>query len=526
MAAVSDKLAALCKEGGRVVVRNITFEMLEKAVRFIYYGKIELDKNDVGDLRDGLDLLKVKIVIENNASDEVERVGEGYMDRNDNLFVQNSFTLTSASRVSQDLWSQNKKMIKIENPSIVERNQDSSVTVSDTNGDASYEEVGMSFSKILDSFSKDKMPAVKETSKLAAFKKPPLSPHSRSELQRTRIMCDYCSEEVMYKSYTKHCMNHHPEAPWDVRKACGTCKSRIPAVSFKFHLEVFGHEEAVVEQVVKYENVKTGNSGHNEAKKTPKAQTKILCDYCEEQVTLAKYVDHCKKLHSISDADERCHRKCYKCGVKLHIIAEKFHHEIYHPAIPKHTSGKVEPLKIVAHNKTLTKVPCEFCSESVVFGTYKSHVKNKHPEIAYAEQVKCSKCGVKLPKINFKFHHQIFHHSSKLAPHPIAISPSPLPSLPRAKVPCAHCNVKIKPHRMFLHVKNKHGKETDIGHSGPEVTDFSLNKDANIEKEDVDSEASDEDVAMGAQGDIEQEGGQIESTVLRVSSNCKIWGFN
>jgi hypothetical protein len=63
------------------------------------------------------------------------------------------------------------------------------------------------------------------------------------------------------------------------------------------------------------------------------------------------------------------------------------------------------------------------------------------------------------------------------------------------------------------------------------VTDISKNKDASIGREDVDNDAvlgatSDEDVAIGTHGDVEQEGGQIESTVLRVSSNCKIWGFN
>ena len=128
-----------------MLVRNITFKILEQAVGFIYSGKIELDENeDVQDLRDGLDMLKVKVVIENNASDEVEKVREGYMDRNDNLLVENPFTLTSESKVSHDLWSQNKKKTKTENPSSVERNQDTSVTVSDTTGGASDKEVGMS----------------------------------------------------------------------------------------------------------------------------------------------------------------------------------------------------------------------------------------------------------------------------------------------------------------------------------------------------------------------------------------------
>merc|ERR1719470_164068 len=108
-------------------------------------------------------------------------------------------------------------------------------------------------------------------------------------------------------------------------------------------------------------------------------------------------------------------------------------------------------------------------------------------------------CGVKnllvkLPKINFKFHQQIFHSTAKLAPHPIAICPNPAPSLRQAKVPCAHCNLKIKKHDMVRHVKNVHGKNADVGQSEHEVVGVDENMDASIPSEVVSGE---EDVAMG-----------------------------
>ena len=100
-----------------------------------------------------------------------------------------------------------------------------------------------------------------------------------------------------------------------------------------------------------------------------------MYDYCGEHVTLQGYVSHCKNLHSISDTDERCKRKCYKCGAKVHIVAEKFHHEIYHPAKPRpSTDGKPDPLNILERKKHMTKVPCDFCCDTVVFCAYKGHV--------------------------------------------------------------------------------------------------------------------------------------------------------
>ena len=111
--------------------------------------------------------------------------------------------------------------------------------------------------------------------------------------------------------------------------------------------------------------------GHNPAKVSKGQQTKVPCDYCGEFVTLATYVSHCKKLHSVRGDDEGCKRKCFRCGAWVHIIAQKFHDNIYHPVSELKPKGvRLETsLDIVEHNKTLTQVPCDFCEDRVIFGS-------------------------------------------------------------------------------------------------------------------------------------------------------------
>ena len=193
-----------------------------------------------------------------------------------------------------------------------------------------------------------------------------------------------------------------------------------------------------------------------------------------------------------------------------------------HPAKPRHTPGKPEALQIVEHNKSLTRVPCDYCCEKVVFAHFKGHVKNKHPEIAFDEQVKCGKCGVKLPKISFKFHRRIFHKSSKLQPQPISSNP---PShklklkFPQAKVPCTLCSVRIKPDNMLWHLKNIHGEEAgnDVGQSRAEVTAKDGTEDSKMKS--VCGDISDEDVAGEAPIDLEQRGeAELERTGFRISN--------
>lgn len=63
LSAVSPKLHNMCKEGGKVLVRNIQYRVLEEVVRFIYTGSIEMESDeDIENLRDGLDMLIIKIV--------------------------------------------------------------------------------------------------------------------------------------------------------------------------------------------------------------------------------------------------------------------------------------------------------------------------------------------------------------------------------------------------------------------------------------------------------------------------------
>jgi len=478
ISAVSDKLAALCKEGGRVVVRNINFKLLQQVVKFIYTGKLVLGSNaDFEDLRDGMDLLKINIEIENDASvftdddDVANNIDETNMDQNVNLGMEDSFKLPS---LSTEFWTEKTENIKLEISNIAESYQDTSTAASDTTNDASDEENGTSFTKILDSFSTAKV-SIKEVAKMSPGKKVPRPRFETKNIQKRAISCEYCGEMIPYKNYMRHCMINHPDSPWNKRKFCGTCKSSVPVVSYNHHLELFGHDDASGDSEVKSDDIEAMSSEVKEVRKVAKSQTKIPCDYCEESVTLASYISHCKKLHSISDSDERCRRKCFKCGVNVHIVAEKFHHEIYHPAKPRQATGKPEPLHIVEHNKSLTKVPCDFCSDSVVFCHFKSHVKARHPEIAINEVVKCTKCGVKLPKVSFEFHRQIFHKWSKVQPQPISSSSpkatsSPIMKFPQAKTPCTYCGTRIRPGQMLLHMEKVHRNKVDIAQREENIT--------------------------------------------------------
>jgi len=558
ISAVSSKLAVLCKEGGKVMVRNINFKLMEQVIRFIYRGKIELtNSEDVEDLKDGMDMLKVNIVMDSkDSSSEDPKDAASSTYRSKEIVDRNEeHEDVNANIVVKDFWSKSEE-VKVENTSIVERSQDIADSIVVATNAGSDEEAGTSFTKILNSFSNDKIKVSK--GKKNAVKKM----YSKNEIQKREIKCEYCDETLMYKKYMKHCMLNHPESPWNIRKKCGGCNVRIPGVSLKFHLDIFGHapvdeieaemeeEEDVkaerkrtkladlkafcedqrgihdsivnkasknsnVEQSVDQEHAEVGSTDTSEQKKGSysKGQTKVSCDYCGEKVTLASYVTHCKKLHSVTDSNERCRRKCYRCGAKVHIIAEKFHHEIYHPAKPKHVSGKSEPLQIVEHNKTLTKVPCDYCCERVVFAGYKGHVKSKHPEIAYAEQVKCSKCGSKVAKIAFKFHRQIFHKgffnkSSKLKPHPISNNPPSLAiKFPPANVSCTVCDAKIKPHNMFWHMKNIHWRDgnSDLDQSPVEGTPRINQKESNSRDRESEMEITREDSADPGQSVAEKE---------------------
>jgi len=169
-------------------------------------------------------------------------------------------------------------------------------------------------------------------------------------------------------------------------------------------------------------------------KKFVKSQTKVLCAFCDEHVTLQTYVNHCKKKHTISYDDEgNSKKKCRHCGSKVHIIAKKFHDAIYHPGVVatgKNLVSKTRSLDINENNKTLTKIECDFCNASLVYRYYKEHVKKYHPEINYKDQVKCGKCSMRVFTAAFKYHGEIFHKSAKVASSPVTnFDPRPIMKL-------------------------------------------------------------------------------------------------
>ena len=448
LAAVSSKLSVMCQEGGRVLVRNISFKVLELVVRFVYAGKVILNSmEEVEDLRDGIDLLRINIRIEldklcDNQVEEMEKVKSDLEDKKDSLDKNANIGVKTSFSCLEDLWSDNK------DNSAVSDLSSSSYIQTTFNDNAEYK------------INNDQL-------KVSHFKTKDLvfncihmdakSPSSKWEIHNQTVECEYCGESVKYRCYVRHCKKDHPSSLWrSSRRKCGTCNCNIPEVIFDHHLLLFGHKEKVKENYL-YQASEIYVAGKNveTPSKKQKQSTKIPCDYCGEQVPLMNYVSHCKKLHSISDSNEICRKKCYKCGAKVHVIAEKFHDEIYHPVQPKHVAVKHEPLEI-EDKKNMTKVRCDYCHFKVVFCAYKSHVRRNHPEIAYAELVKCGKCGSKVAQILFKFHSIIYHNSNKIKAHPISYEAA-FKQVP--KVPCSQCDAKVKPLFMFLHLKTVH----DVG---------------------------------------------------------------
>jgi len=82
LAAVSDKLFTLCEKGGRVVVRNIRYVVLERIVRLIYMGFVKIRSNEeVDDVMDGIDMMKMNMNItksSNQSETEVSQSDEYY----------------------------------------------------------------------------------------------------------------------------------------------------------------------------------------------------------------------------------------------------------------------------------------------------------------------------------------------------------------------------------------------------------------------------------------------------------------
>jgi len=354
LAAVSDKLHGMCKEGGKVFVRNISYQVLEQVVSFIYKGKIEMESNeDIENLRDGLDMLKVNIVINPMNGNQV-------LDKTKDFYLQHQ--LVKGVNVKRDINE------TVGNPCV----SDSEILV-DLN-----------------------------TSDNECLVKAPKLVDDESSF-------DVCQVKIKAESFTDvmESMSNFVENKPEHGTIIETKSTPTLSVDEEMVCDQTSQECIEIEDEDKFYG----------PKKFVKSQTKVPCDYCDEYVSLQTYVIHCKKNHSIcSDDNGKCKKKCLKCGAKVHIIAKKFHDAIYHPDVS--TMGKKTSLEINEHRKSLTKIMCDFCNVSMVFSYYREHVKKHHPEINFKEQVKCGKCRMRVFKVAFKFHREIFHKSAKVKSYP------------------------------------------------------------------------------------------------------------
>ena len=307
VSAVSEKLRNMCKAGGKVVIRNIEFKVLKDVVKFIYEGNIEMKCiEDIYNLRDGLDMLKIEIGnVKGLTKEDME--GESTNDKKNTNRNHNTYDSQMETNVN-------------------------------------------SFSEVTEAMS--------------------------------NLIENVPSLEAINKS------NH----------------IEVPSVNSNLVAE----EDAwIQDDEYKFKDI-------------AKSQTKVPCDYCEEKVTLARYVSHCKKFHSIrTENHEECKIKCLQCGARVHIVARKFHDQIYHPDYKfKPCAKKPQFLNVLEHKKSLTRIVCDFCNDSLCFKFYRKHVKNQHPEINFKERVKCGKCGSNVFKFAFYYHGMIFHKSAEVKSYP------------------------------------------------------------------------------------------------------------
>jgi len=403
LSAVSTKLHSLCKEGGKVVIRNIEYQVLEHVVEFIYTGSIKIkNQEDVDNLRDGLDMLKVNIVIENVIGGmRVDRVpDQGDNNNHRDRFIQSACANRASYTVEYQGLDNGLSVgaTKLEGCSQIKdvehesnkKHQETRRESRDDQGD--FDLKGESFTKVLESMS------------------------NHTEHKPLVI-----SNVVSYQATNKFMEVPDEYYNSDDDKKVDTEKKN-PYVSIELM------------------KVESGDNPHG-LKKVAKSGTRIPCDYCGESVALNHYVNHCKRLHSIR-TDDDCKRKCLQCCAKVHIIAQKFHDQIYHPVVEKNLNNvdKSQPLDVVEHNKCLTKVVCDFCHHRVGFSSYRQHVRSKHPEINYKEQVRCGKCGTKVFKPAFRYHRQIFHKSTKVTSTP-ACDYVPKPTL---KMNVSKVKVKVE----------------------------------------------------------------------------------
>ena len=282
LAAVSSKLAGLCQDGGTVVVRNISFQVLEKSIRFIYNGKITLNTGeDVTDLRDGLDMLKMNMVIE-------QVISAAQPDLNREVTEDHcSEDFCEKANGDENSNVNSSGLSKLVDMTVSEESRGNRAEHSiDTLCDLFENESGLNSGKVKNSVVSNSG-QVKPTSKRKA---------KTYKIQSREVVCDYCGSNLLYRKYVDHCKNLHPSSPWNTKSKCGTCKNSIPQVILNFHLKLFGHKD-ISESEDKIVNLSkhlklNGSYSFEENCTSTKAQAKIPCNYCEEQVTFSSYVKH------------------------------------------------------------------------------------------------------------------------------------------------------------------------------------------------------------------------------------------
>ena len=167
-------------------------------------------------------------------------------------------------------------------------------------------------------------------------------------LQSQKIPCHVCGALVMYCKYFKHCKSRHPDImqDWDKKVKCGTCR----------------------------------------------LVTATGCSARPRSVGL-------RKVRSLT----------YPYSLFSNAVPEimyDLHMKIFgHGAVKKEKPSY--SLDIVERNKALTKVPCEYCDEDVIFKNFKRHCNTHHKDVFTGGFVKCKKCGAKCPKISFKVDYQL-----------------------------------------------------------------------------------------------------------------------
>ena len=214
LAAVSDKLAALCSQGGVVTVRNVRYDLLDKAIAFIYTGEVMLNsQEDQEDLEDVLDMLKINLETETTSSSAVSVKNDAGADSLNNFVKPNIEKTLDIEKCEKEIKDELEEIDEIQDSSekaLCKRQHKRKVESTDwVNG---YDD--QSESAEVDG---------EEDVSGKASRKRKLS----YVIQCRELACQFCGESMLYRQYVKHCRLAHPTSPWAEKRRCGTCKERI-----------------------------------------------------------------------------------------------------------------------------------------------------------------------------------------------------------------------------------------------------------------------------------------------------------